>query len=324
MKKAIIAVILMIVCLYAVIYEKSGDTIVVYTSMEHNRNEGMTEQLRERFPDYDIQVMYLPTAKVAAKLRSEGTNTDADIIVGVETGYLEMVKDSLGNALDYTRLDYLLGINPEHGKYVIWEAVGGGFAVNTDILAKYNLPEPKSYEDLLNPIYKDLIALQDPKSSSTGYNFYLSLVNELGFEGALEYYDKLNENVKQYSESGSGPVKMLIQGEVAVGTALTFNVTTEINNGHPLKMIYPEQGSPTSYGGTSFIKGRESDPRIMEVFDFLINDFILYDKAYYNPGKIVENQIVMMDNWPKDIPVADMTGLTDMNKKQKLLKAWKF
>ena len=74
-----------------------------------------------------------------------------------------------------------------------------------------------------------------------------------GEEKALDYFDKLNENVKQYSESGSGPVKLLIQGECAVGTALTYQVVTEINNGNPLKMIYPESGSPYSLDGVSIV-----------------------------------------------------------------------
>ena len=324
MKKIIISIIIMIACLYMAVFQKSENTVVIYSAMEQYRNDDLSKHLEKEFPDYNVQIMYLPTAKVAAKLKSEGVKTDADIILGVETGYLEMIKDTLSEVDKYSKLDYVDGMNPEHHKYLIWESYGGGFAVNTKILEKYGLEEPESYEDLLDPKYKNLIATQDPKSSSTGYNFYLNRVNELGMEEALSYYDKLNKNVKQYSESSSGPVKMLIQGECAVGTALTYQVVTEINNGNPLKMIYPKEGSPYSLDGISIIKGREKDRRIEEIFEYIANDFLVYDKMIYNPGKILKIQENELENYPEDIEYADMSGIDDLNKKEELLKRWKY
>ena len=314
----------MIVALYACIFEKSENTIVIYSACEQYRNDDLAEHLENKFPEYNVQIMYLPTAKVAAKIKSEKSKTDADIILGVENGYLEMVKDELADVNQYSRLDYLSGLNPVHNKYLIWESFGGGFAVNTEILKKYNLEEPETFEDLLNPKYANMIATQDPKSSSTGYNFLLTLVNEWGEEKAFEYYDRLDKNVKQYSESGSGPVKMLIQGEVAIATALTYQVVTEINNGNPLKMIYPPEGSPYSLDGLALVKGREQDKKIVEVFEYIANEYLIYDKKMYNPGRILKEQENALENYPENIKYADMTGIEDLELKESLLKKWKF
>ena len=281
MKKIILAIIAMILLLYGAIYEKSENTIVIYSACEQYRNDDLLEHLMKKFPDINIQVMYLPTAKIAAKVMSEKEETDADILLGVENGYLEMVTDSLAEVDQYSHLDYIDGLNPDHHKYVVWESFGGGFAVNTKILEKYGLDEPKTFEDLLNPKYKNLIAIQDPKSSSTGYNFMLALINNWGEEKTFEYYDQLDKNVKQYSESGSGPVKMLIQGECAIGTALTYQVVTEINNGNPLKMIYPPEGSPYSVDGLTMIKGRDQKEDVRKVFEYIANEYLVYDKKMY-------------------------------------------
>ena len=190
MKKLFIGVLAALCLLYAGIARKDENTIVIYSALEQYRNDDLALQLKERFPDLNIQIMYLPTAKIAAKVQSEKEKTDADIILAVETGYLEKVKDSLANVKEFSKLDYMDGIQPEDGKYLIWESYGGGFAVNTKMLAKYNLKEPRTYEDLLKPEYKDKIIIQDPKSSSTGYNFYLNLTNEWGLDKTLDYYDK--------------------------------------------------------------------------------------------------------------------------------------
>ena len=64
-------------------------------------------------------------------------------------------------------------------------------------------------------------------------------VNSMGTEGALAYVDQLYGNLKQLTESDSGPIKMLKQGEVAIGLALTFQAVNEINDGQPLEIIFP-------------------------------------------------------------------------------------
>ncbi len=324
MKKIILAIIAMILLLYGAIYEKSENTIVIYSACEQYRNDDLLEHLMKKFPDINIQVMYLPTAKIAAKVKSEKEETDADILLGVENGYLEMVTDSLAEVDQYSHLDYIDGLNPDHHKYVVWESFGGGFAVNTKILEKYGLDEPKTFEDLLNPKYKNLIAIQDPKSSSTGYNFMLALINNWGEEKTFEYYDQLDKNVKQYSESGSGPVKMLIQGECAIGTALTYQVVTEINNGNPLKMIYPPEGSPYSVDGLTMIKGRDQKEDVRKVFEYIANEYLVYDKKMYNPGEILKNQESSLKNYPEGIKYANMKGIEDLSLKEKLLKKWKY
>lgn len=324
MRKLFFIVLTLICLLYVGISQKDRNTIVVYSALEQYRNDDLSEHLKKKFPNANIQIMYLPTAKIAAKIQSEKEESDADIILGVETGYMEKIKDALADVKHYSELNYINGIQPKDNKYLIWESYGGGFAVNTKVLKKYNLEEPKTYKDLLKPEYKDKIVIQDPKSSSTGYNFYLNLTNEIGLENTLSFYDRLDENVKQYSESGSGPVKMLIQGECAIGTALTYQVVTEINNGNPLKMIYPPEGSPYSLDGVSMISGREKREDIREVFTYIVNEYLVYDKEMYNPGKILVNQKSMMKNYPKNIKYADMTNIDDLILKDELLSKWKY
>lgn len=324
MKKIIASLLLVLTALFFVVHKQADDTVVIYSALEQYRNDELQTRLDETFPDINTQVVYMPTAKAAAKIQNEGSRTDADILLAIETSYLELCKDYLGDAASHSHIEYIDGLNPEHGKYTVWEAFDSGIVVNYEILEKLGLPEPQSYEDLLKPEYKGLIAMADPKSSNTGYILYLNLTNEWGLEKTLEFYDKLNENVKQYTESGFGPVKLMMQGEAAIGMAHTYPVVTEINNGHPLKLIYPEQGAPYAMDGLAFLKGREKNPTIMKVYEYIANDFILYDKENFNPGKILKNQGCNIPNYPKDIKLADMTGLQDTNLKKELLSQWKY
>ncbi|MBR6545804.1 MAG: extracellular solute-binding protein [Clostridia bacterium] len=326
MKKGLI-VLLAITLLFTVLATLGNEeSIVICASSEQFRNDELQKQLSERFPDKNIIVMYMSTGKAAAKVFSEGKGTEIDILVGLETGYMNKIRDSLSDISGISRIPYHDGLAPaDNGNcFVTWERQAGAIVVNRTVLEKYGLEAPTCYEDLLKPEYKGLIAMPDPKSSGTGYFFYKSWVNEWGLDGALDYVDALYGNLKQFTESGSGPIKLLKQGEVAIGLALTFQAVSEINEGQPFEIIFPQEGSPYSLTGTAMIDGRENDPEILEVFDFIVNEFLKYDKEYFSPEEIYDGQVNRIDGYPESIVYADMTGIQDIAEKERLLEKWKY
>lgn len=326
MKKGLIF-LLAITLLFTVVAAMGGEeSIVICASSEQFRNDELQEQLRERFPDKNIIVMYMSTGKAAAKVYAEQTDTEIDILVGLETGYLNKIKENLADISGLSRIPYMEKVGPEDNGnlWVTWERQAGAIIVNRDILDKYGLEAPRSYEDLLRPEYKGLVAMPDPKSSGTGYFFYKNWVNNWGEEKTLEYVDMLHGNLKQFTESGSGPIKLLKQGEVAVGLALTFQAVGEINDGQPFEIIYPPEGSPYSLTGTAIIEGHRAKPGIDEVYDFIINEFLVYDKENFSPEIIYEGQQILLENYPQDFEYADMSGIQDDIEKERLLNIWKY
>ena len=326
MKKITISVILISAILLSLSISNDKNMIVVYTSMEQFRNDKMQEDLNKKFPNKNVRVMYIPTGKAASKLYLEKERTDADIVVGLETSYLEKISDQLADVRDLSRIDYLdeFSTDSQSKKYVIWERQAGAFLINRKELEKRGLPIPSSYDDLLKPEYKGLVAMPDPKSSGTGFFYYQNRVNTLGEKEALEYFDKLAVNIKQFTESGSGPIKLLNQGEVAIGLALTFQSVNEINKNRDYEIIYPTEGSPFSLTGTSIVKGKEKNQDVLEVFDYIIHEFFTYDKEYFSPEEVYKNQVNKVENYPQNIIYADMTNIENINEKERLLELWKY
>lgn len=326
MKKGFI--ILVVVTLLLTIFTSYGnsESIVICSMMDQQRNQELQERLSKQFPGKNVIVTYMSTGKAAAKVFTEGENTEIDIILAMETGYLNKLTDHLADISGISQIPYLPEFTPEanRNKWVTWEKFAGAIVVNKEVLARYGLKAPQSYEDLLDPQYKGLIAMPDPKSSGTGYFFLKSWVNSMGQEKAFAYVDKLYENVKQFTESGNGPTKMLKQGEIAIGLGMTFQAMQEINRGLPLSVIFPETGSPYSLSGTAILKGREKNPDVAEVYEYLANDFFLYDKENFSPEQIYEGQINKIPNYPKDIHYADMAGIQDDLEKERLLALWKY
>ena len=324
MKKLFFGLIFLAIALVAFTSVKNDNAVIVYSCMEQFRNDELQKQLNEKFPDYDVFVMYMPTAKAAAKIRLEGVGTDADIIVNLENAYMAQVQQYMADCQSYSHLEFLPDTTVPNGKSLTWDRQSGSVIVNKSILEKHNLPMPETYEDLLNPVYKNMIAMPDPKSSGTGFFFLKSLVNTMCEDDSFDYIDKLAENVKAFTESGSGPVKLLKQGEVAIGLGLTFQGVNELNAGNDFILIEPEFGSPYSLTSVGLLEGRQNNPVIEEIFEFIVNDFMIYDKTYFSPEQVLVSQENGIPNYPKNIKYADMTGIDNLEEKERLLDKWKY
>lgn len=302
----------------------SKKTITIYSSAEDYRNQHAREMLTKQFPEYDIKLMDTDTGTLAAKVAAEGKDSEIDIVLELETTYLEKASDNLIELKDVDFSVFEDAYVPASHKYTPWLLMSGSIIVDTKALQEKGLEVPKSYDDLLKPEYKGLISMPNPKSSGTGYIFLLNMVNERGEDAAFEYFDKLSENMsgQGFTTSGSGPVKALLQGEAAIGLGMTFQAATEITNGADFEIIFFEEGAPYTTYSSAVMAGRENDEDVMKVFNYIISDVSPEDKRLYNPEKIFKNQTGSLENFPEEIPYGNMEGIRDIGLKESLLEKW--
>ena len=301
---------------------KSKPSVLIYTSSEDFKIESMTAALNEKFPDYDITIEYVSTGDHAAKLMAEGTKTECDITHDLDYGYLAKL-DASGILADLSGYDKSVYMDDTcmSENYIIELRNSGAIIVNTQVLTQRGLEKPTCYEDLLKSEYKNLISMPNPKASGTGFMFLKSLVNAWGEDKAFDYFNKLTENVKAYTSSGSGPVKELIQGEVAIGLGMTAQAVTEINEGSPLEILFFEEGAPFTLYGQAMIKGKETDPVVKEVFDYLVLEYNHINNEKFFPEQIYKDKTYTVKNYPSNISYADMRNNT-IAEKERLLNKW--
>lgn len=302
----------------------SKEKILIYSAAEDYRIEYMQQRLNEQFPEYDITIEYMSTGNMAAKLLSEGTQTECDIVHDMEYGYMAQL-DEEGTFADLSSYDTSIYVDDMvlSSNYLPEIRVGGAIIVNSEVLAEKGLEVPTCYEDLLKPEYKGLISMPNPKSSGTGYIFLKGLVNAWGEDAAFEYFEKLTPNVLQYTSSGSGPVNALVQGEVAIGLGMTSQAVTQINEGAPLEIIFFEEGSPYTIYGQSIIAGKDNRACVNEVFDFMVNTFNYENVEKYFPEKIYTDIDYVVENYPENIIYSDMSN-NGIEEKERLLEKWTY
>ncbi|MBR6528794.1 MAG: extracellular solute-binding protein [Firmicutes bacterium] len=326
--KKLVVMLIMVLC-FVTVFSGCGakEEVIIYTNIEENRSQLLQERVNEQFPDLDVKIQYLSTGNTAAKIKTEGTNVEADIVLGLETSYMESLKDNFVvlNGLDGINDDhYLDGINPEHGQYYIWDQYSASITIDKKFFDDKGWAYPTSYEDLLDPKYAGLIAMPDPKSSGTGYMYYLNVMNLMGEEEGLAYFDKLSANIAQFTTSGSGPISLLVQGEVAIAMGMTYQGVEEINKGADFKVIEFDTGLLYNTTSIGIIKGKEADENVRKVFQWVNTEFSLYDKENFIPGKIFKEQTTRIENYPETVKLSDMTGIDDNAVKERLLAIWKY
>ena len=306
--------------------KKSDESIVIYSCTEDYKNEYYLAELKKQFPEINFVLDYQGSGAAAAKLKAEGLNTQADILLSWEYTYFDMLTDYLADVSYFDTSVYLDDMLNSTKKYLPECRNSGAIVINTELLKEKGLAEPTSYQDLIKPEFKGLLSMPNPKSSGTGYMFLRNLTNAWGEDKAFEYFDNFAENIVQFTSSGSGPINALVQKEAAVALGMTAQAVTMINEGAPLKIIFFEEGVPFSQYGHAMTKKAESKnnyAKIKEVFDYLVKEVTPACDALYFPEQVFVDKVFTLPNYPTDIPYGDMSNNTT-EEKTRLLGKWMY
>jgi len=132
-----------------------------------------------------------------------------------------------------------------------------GFCSNQALLDELGLEVPDSWDDLLDPALKGNVAMAHPASSGTAYTAFFTQVLRLGGEdAAMDYRKQLNNNILQYTKSGSAPGAMAGRGEVAVAIIFSHDCVKNIEEGFgDLVVSFPSEGTGYEIGAEALVAG---------------------------------------------------------------------
>lgn len=261
----------------------------VYTALEDEQIADYLEGFKSQYPDVMVNITRDSTGIITAKLLAEKDNPQADVVWGVSAASL-LVLDGQGMLEPYApegveRILPEFKDNSEVPKWVGIDAWETAFIVNKQVLEDKGITTvPQSYEDLLDPAYKGLIAMSNPASSGTGTLTVNGILTLMGEEKGWEYLDKLNENVSVYLHSGSAPAKNTATGEYGIGVSFGYRCIKSAKDlGDKGVVVFPSEGSGWDVEANSLIKRAEGNKEISKKFlDWAITDeaMVKYSASY--------------------------------------------
>ena len=239
-----------------------------------------TEALTKLFTDKTgIPVSYLraTTGELVNRVITEKNDPQADILLGGASSYhiqadKEGALESYASPLAKNLPSYAVANDNTWTGFCVLTL---GIGVNSKRFAEKfpGTPLPKTWEDLLNPIFKGEIVLNNPAASSTGYIFVQNQLQRLGDEKGWEYLLALTKNVGQFPDSGSAPAKLLGTGEYALGVSYLHALAKYNAQGFSAKPIAP----PRSAGDVDCVSIMKNTKNLSAAKKFV--DFILSVEA---------------------------------------------
>ncbi|HNT37566.1 MAG TPA: ABC transporter substrate-binding protein [Rubrivivax sp.] len=223
-----------------------------------------------------VNVAMKGSGEALAQLVAEKANPKTDMWFG-GTGDPHLQAAEMGLTLEYKSAqlpglrDWARKQAEQSGYRTVGIYLGPlGFGYNTELLKKKNMPVPRTWGDLLNPVYKGEIQVANPASSGTAYTMIATLVQIMGEEPAFDYLKKLHANVGQYTRSGTAPIKAAARGETGVSISFIHDGAGERAQGFPIETVTPSDGTGAEIGSMSIVKGARNAAAAKRLYDWAL------------------------------------------------------
>ncbi len=276
--------------------------LLIYTALEDDEVPVYLESFKKAHPNIKIKTIRDSTGVITAKLLAEKENPQADVIWSISATSLIVLENA--NLIEPYAPKGLDKVNPKMKDsanppaWVGTKAYMDAFVLNTHEQKNLALPAPNSYQDLLDPKYKNQIAMPNPASSGTGYLAVAGILQLMGEEAGWAYLDALNENIAQYTHSGSKPAKMAASGEVALGITLCYRASTQKQKGDPIEVFYPKEGSGWDVEGNALVKKAKINPEAKIFLDWAISQPAMDAYAKFFPVTSVKTNVPVPAGYP--------------------------
>lgn len=254
-KKIMLIMVFALMMILSACGSKSSKELTIYTALPESEIPTYLDAFKEE-TGITVNYVRLSAGEILSKLQVEKNNPQASIWYGGSGDTFIAAKDK--DVLEAYKSSELSNM-PEN--YVdedgLWSPIYVGalaFACDKEWFEKEGLEYPKSWEDLLKPEFKGQISMAHPGSSGTAYTVLSTVVQLKGEEEAWEYFKSFDENIRQYTKSGSAPPKNVALGEASIGIAFSHDCLKPTAEGYPVELSFPEDGTGYEIGGIALIK----------------------------------------------------------------------
>ena len=228
--------------------------IAFYTAMDIPVAERLAKTFEAKFPGIAVRVERAGSERLYQRIEQErGSNINAaDVVNSADAAHFVVWK----------RNDWLAPYLPEEvakhfpadardadGMFVTTRVWLSSLGYNTNLVKAEQAP--KSFADLLDPMWAGKIVKAHPGYSGTIMTATFQIARELGWQ----YFEKLARQKVMQVQSSTDPPKKLALGERAVmADGNDYNLIQLMEAGNPVQVVYPTEGTPMITGPTGIFR----------------------------------------------------------------------
>jgi iron(III) transport system substrate-binding protein len=240
---------------------KPTGRISVYSALNESTNNEFVKAFKGAYPGIEVDLLPLAAAgELQTRIKAEKDSPKADIFVGGDRSFHDgLGKDGLLEKYSSPNASAISDAAKDPaGNWTGWYFGIFGFVANTDRLNKeIGGKTPKTWDDLLDPLWKGKLVMPDPVKTGGGYIFLATQVFRFGKDEAkaLDYMKKLHPQIAQYVGTAPQGIQLVSQGQFVGGPNWSHDILTEKAKNPGIALAVPEN---TGYevGAVSIVKGR--------------------------------------------------------------------
>ena len=259
------------ILLFAAPHAVNAQEVNAYSIWPENWARPMLEEFTKA-SGIKVNFLRFSSGEALARVIAEKNNPKIDVLFGgpVET-FAAGVKEGVFDPYKPPSFDEL----PTRFKQADgqWVAIADDplvFMTNSKFLADHKLAAPASWEDLLNPAYKNMLQMADARTSGTAVTRIFSIleVNGRDEDKAFAYMKKLRPNVQLYTKSGGGGTLPVGLGQAGGGIFFIVDALDTKAKGYDVQISFPKEGIGTAAEGIALIKGAKNPATGKKLIDW--------------------------------------------------------
>jgi iron(III) transport system substrate-binding protein len=250
---------------------QAAETVNAYSIWPENWARPMFQEF-EKATGIKVNFVRFSSGEALARVIAEKNNPRVDVLfggpvethaAGIKEGIFEPYKPPVFNVLPAR-------FKQPEGQWIAIADDPLVFMSNTKFLKEHNLKPPASWDDLLNPAYKNMIQMADARTSGTAVTRIFSIleVNGRDEDKAFAYMKKLRPNVQLYTKSGGGGTLPVGLGQAGAGIFFIVDALDTKAKGYDVTISFPKEGIGTSAEAIALIKGAKNPDTGKKLIDW--------------------------------------------------------
>jgi iron(III) transport system substrate-binding protein len=292
----------------------AADQLNAYSIWPENWARPMLQEF-EQATGIKVNFVRFSSGEALARVIAEKGNPRVDVLFGPVETFAAGIKEGIFEPYKPPAFNALPARFKQADGY--WVAIADDplvFMTNAKFLKENNLKPPASWEDLLNPAYKNMLQMADARTSGTAVTRIFSIieVNGRNEDKAFDYMKKLRKNVQVYTKSGGGGTLPVGLGQAGGGIFFIVDALDTKAKSYDVVLSFPREGIGTSAEAIALIKGAKNPEAAKKLIDWATSPAMqnLYAKHKINfvpanPEVKIEPSLAEVLKGAKIFPIDD-------------------
>jgi ABC-type Fe3+ transport system substrate-binding protein len=231
--------------------DKLGWVGPVYKELSDSLTKGFKEYYKKTYGK-DVEITFVRPGGwpvCVDKVRAWGNKPDADVFLGAGAPAHEVLKKE-GFIVPYRPKDgdkipadwHGMKVRDQGGYWTCFAPWIVTNLYNEKVLKALKLPPPKTWKDLLDPIYRGSIVQTLPYASGTQHEVLEIHLQAFGEKEGWAYNRALAAQLARFSTGSTDTTQMVGRGEVPIGIAQPqMNAMVARKDGYPVRDLLPDK-----------------------------------------------------------------------------------